>query len=110
MGFFDSVHEKFDAVFTDVWDFLAPIVKIFMSKGGDILKDTAMTVVKEIAKDPSLIASGGLAKRQAAFDRITTNLKDSAPQLISELGESVINLAIEAAVQKVKAEGAKVEE
>jgi hypothetical protein len=109
MSFFETIHEKFDAVFTSVWDFLAPIVKIFMSKGGDILKDTAMAVCGEIAKDPSLLASGGLEKRQLAFDRITSDLKAKAPDIAIGLASSVINLAIEAAVQKLKEQGTKVD-
>ena len=109
MSFFDVVREKFDLLFSSVSKFLAPIWKIFLSQGGDVLKDVALKVVKEINTDPSLLGKGGLAKRQAAFDRITTDLKENAPGLALKFGESVINLALEAAVTMVMSEGTKVE-
>jgi hypothetical protein len=105
MSFFDKISDTFTAIWSDVWDFLAPLIKIFMSEAGQILGQIALGVVMDIAKDPSMVQAGGLAKRQAAFDKIVLELKDKG--LI--VAESMINAAIEASVQKIKAEGEKVE-
>jgi hypothetical protein len=105
MSFFETIHEKFDALFGDVWDFLQPMFKLFMSQAGAMLGQIALGVVMDIAKDPSMVQSGGLAKRQAAFDKIAQELKDKG--LI--VAESMINAAIETAVQHVKASGEKVD-
>ena len=101
MSFFETIHEKFDALFGDVWDFLQPLFKLFMSQAGQILGNIALGVVMDIAKDPSMVGSGGLAKRQAAFDKIAAELKDKG--LI--VATSMINAAIETAVQHLEKKG-----
>ena len=90
--------EKVKFFFTKIGSFLLPFVKIFVSSAGQILGSIALDVVKQIAADPSMIKAGGLAKRQAAFDLIVKDLKSKG----LELSTSVINAAIEAAVQKAK--------
>jgi len=76
--------------------FLAPIIKLFMSKAGRILAGSAMAAV--VAVQQSMGDADGAAKREAALKAI---LKDLKTQGI-ELGMSTINLAIEAALQSVK--------
>lgn len=76
------------------WTFLLPIIKIFMSQAGTTLASIALNAVQ-------LVANGAMnndEKKAAAFAQITDELKAKG----IELGTSVINLAIEAAVQKMK--------
>lgn len=98
--------EKVKLFFGAVGDFLKPIAKIFSTKAGNILKDVALDVVLQIAADPSLVKKGGLAKRQAAFEKIKAELKRRG---LEELKTSVVNMAIEAAYQKAVDDG-KIEE
>jgi len=87
---------KLKMFFGNVGDFLMPFVKIFISQAGQILMNTALKVVMDIAKDPSLATDQ--AKRDAAFQAIMADLKAKG----ITLGTSTINAAIEAAVQKIK--------
>lgn len=103
-NFFENLHEKFDTMFSGLWDFISPLIKVFLTETGNQLKDIALQVVMDIAKDPPMVNSGGLAKRQAAFDKIQSTLQARGLQVAT----SVINAAIEASVQKIASEGAKV--
>lgn len=88
--------EKMKIVFSGIWDFLAPFVKIFLSSAGVILAEVAMKAVTEIALTMS--DADGDAKRKEALKRIQAELIGRG----IVLGVSVINAAIEAAVQKLK--------
>ena len=94
--------EKVKFFFTKIGSSLLPFVKIFVSSAGQILGSIALDVVKQIAADPSMIKAGGLAKRQAAFDLIVKDLKGKGLELGVQVSTSMINAAIEAAVQKAK--------
>jgi hypothetical protein len=88
--------EKTKIVFSQIWDFLAPFVKIFLSEAGQILAASAIKAVTSVAA--TMNDADGDTKRKAAFDLIKA-------ELISQgvtLGTSMINAAIEAAVQKLK--------
>jgi len=88
--------EKMKAVFSNIWDFLAPFVKLFMSSAGMILAEVAMKTVTEIAL--TMGDADGDAKRKEALKRIQAELIGKG----IALGISVINSAIEAAVQRLK--------
>ena len=88
--------EKMKVVFSDIWDFLAPFVKIFLSGAGMILAEVAMKAVTEIAL--TMGDADGDTKRKEAFQRIQAELIAKG----ITLSVSVINAAIEAAVQKLK--------
>lgn len=82
--------------FGAVGEFLKPILIMFLSKAGSSLAAIALTVVADIAADKTNITNDD--KRKAAFDKIKE-------QLISQgisVGTSVINTAIEIALQKIK--------
>lgn len=98
--------DKIDAFFSDAWEFVAPLIRLFMSSAGQVLGQLALQAVMEIGKDPGMVGAGGLAKRQAAFDRIAQKAKEQG--LV--VAESMINAAIETAVQKAKSDGVKIEE
>jgi len=90
--------EKMKVVFSSIWDFLAPFVKIFLSSAGVILAEIAIKTVTNIAL--TMADADGDAKRKEAVKQIQA-------ELISRgivLGVSVINSAIEAAVQRLKSQ------
>ena len=78
-----------------VWEFLLPIIKIFMSQIGPVLADIALQAVSTY----SMADMTNDEKRQAAFSVIAEQLKKKG----IEVGTSVINTAIELAYQKIKA-------
>lgn len=82
------------------WEFLKPLLMVFLSKTGQILAASALRAVAVVAESYS--SKSGDEKRSAAFDLIVEDLKSQGVAL----GASMINLAIESAVQKLKAESA----
>jgi hypothetical protein len=98
-----TLKEKLKLVFSNIWDFIAPFVKIFLTSAGNILAASALTAVKAVAE--SMMGSDGDTKRKAAFDVIVRDLKSQGLTLGVQVTTSMIYAAIEAAVQRVKAEG-----
>jgi len=94
--FFLEAILKLKFAFSKIWDFLMPFIKAFLSDIGVLLARTAMEVVTEIQKD--MPVANGDDKRREAFKRIEEKLKGQGIQI----GASLINAAIEAAVQKIK--------
>lgn len=88
--------EKFKFIMSEMWDFLRPIIKFLMSESGKILAASAITAVKIVAEN--LSGATNTEKRDAAFRMITADLQTKGIQL----GSSAINMAIEAAVIKLK--------
>lgn len=84
------------AVSSGVWDFLLPFIKILLSNAGQILAQVAMDTVKQVAINNS--NAPGDQKKAVAFDVISNSLKTQG----IAMGASVINMAIESAVQKLK--------
>lgn len=91
--------EKIKLIFSKIWEFLEPFVRIFTTQSGIILAELAMKAVTTVAE--TMQDKDGEAKRKEAFKMIKKELIDRE----IELGASVINSAIEAAVQKLKASG-----
>ena len=84
------------AVSSGIWDFILPFLKVLLTQGGQILAKTAVEVVTAVAQNYT--ASPGDQKKTIAFNLITDSLAKQGIQL----GASVINAAIESAVQKIK--------
>lgn len=84
------------AVTSGIWTFILPFLKILLTQGGQLLAQTAMNTVSAVAANYA--AAPGEQKKAIAFDVITASLQKQGVQL----GASVINAAIEAAVQKIK--------
>ena len=89
--------EKMKVVFSNIWEFLAPFVKIFLSSAGQILATVAMQAVLDV--QVSFSDADGDTKRKEAFERIKKELMARGIALAS----SVVYAAIEAAVAKLKA-------
>lgn len=84
------------AVSSGVWDFILPFIKVLLTQAGQALAQTALDVVKQVAENYA--AAPGAEKKTIAFNMITDNLAKQGVQI----GASMINAAIEAAVQKIK--------
>ena len=90
--------EKMRFIMSQLWDFLAPFIRQMMTEAGPILARAALDAVASVAT--SMQSADGSAKRAAAFDQI----KDSLARQGIALATSTINMAIEAAVVKIKGE------
>ena len=96
-----SFFEKVKLLASSVWDFIAPFVKIFLTKAGQLLAKSAIMAVQAVAI--SMEEASGSDKRDAAFGLIVDDLKRQGVVIGAEITTSLINAAIEAAVQKLKA-------
>jgi hypothetical protein len=85
---------KIQFIMSQMWEFLKPFILVLMSKIGPALADAAMHAVTAAAAS----ALDSSAKRDYAFDVIVEELKQQG----IETATSVIYLAIETAVAKVK--------
>ncbi len=86
------------AVFKGVGGFLLPFVKMFVSASGPVLAAAAHSAVRAVEESA---ISGGDAKRKEAFRRIENDLKRQGIAIGADVTASMINAAIEAAVQKI---------
>lgn len=86
--------EKIKILMSSIWVVLKPIFIQFMTSAGQLLLDVAVDIVKDLA-NTDLSSS---EKREAAFDRIKGELKVKGV----EVKDSLINTAIEIAVQRIK--------
>lgn len=80
---------------SQAYTFLLPFIKILMSQLGETLTKSAIAAVKT-AQESGLDNAG---KRELAFHQIATDMSDAG----FTIAASIINLALEAAVTKLKA-------
>ncbi len=85
---------KIQFIMSQMWEFLKPFILVLMSKIGPVLAEAAISAVTAAAAS----SLGSSAKHDYAFNAIVDDLKQHG----IEIGTSVINLAIEAAVAKMK--------
>lgn len=76
--------------------FLEPAVDQLIKNGGEILTKTAVSVVIQIASDPTLLTNAD--KRSKAVQLVADSLKAQG----ITAAESAVNLAVEAAVAEIK--------
>jgi hypothetical protein len=86
--------------FSKIWDFVKPFILILLSKSGTALATAAIKAVTITAQNLSIKDSN--EKRENAFRIIVDDLKKQGIQLGEEITSSMINTAIELAVQKIK--------
>jgi hypothetical protein len=77
-------------------DYLKVIFQTALKEELKVVMPIATTFVKQVASDPTLLT--GAEKRAVAFKSILDQLSSSQAQI----GTSVVNLAIELAVQNMK--------
>lgn len=83
---------------SDAWDFIKPLLKVYLTQAGKVLATEAKTAVLTIAA--TMGDADGSDKRQAAFDLVRGNLEEQG----LAIGTAFINAAIETAVVKLKSE------
>jgi hypothetical protein len=88
--------DKFKFIMSGVWTFLQPFIKVMLAQGGTLLIHASMDAVRSVATD--MQGQPGAVKRDAALGLITQRLASEGVKMAS----SVINLALEAAVVKLK--------
>lgn len=93
--------EKCKFVFSNLWDFLAPFIKLFLTKAGPVLATAALSAVKVLAESQAGLTNS--QKRNAAYNIIVDDLQRQGVAIGVDVTGSMVNAAIEAAVQKVKA-------
>jgi hypothetical protein len=91
---------KVKTVFSWVWDFMAPFVGTFATSAGKLVLSSALQAAVVI-KDTYGEAANGDEKRKAAFNLIVDDLKSRGLTVGVEVGTSMVNAAIEVAVQKL---------
>lgn len=88
--------DKIKFLFSGVFEFLKPFIKILLTQGGIILMTAAQETVAAIATN--IQDRPGPEKKAVAFDIIETRLRAAGITMAT----TVINGAIEAAVLKLK--------
>jgi hypothetical protein len=94
--------DKLKFIFSAISEFLWPFIKIFLSKFGPILATAALDAVKLVAENYSKDSSSD--KQKTAHHLILQSLKSQGIAIGADITSSMINAAIEAAVQKLKSE------
>jgi hypothetical protein len=81
-------------LFSSIWSKVKPAVKSLATEAGELALDLAVKYVKEL----SYADLSSSDKRDAAFTMIKAELEEDG----KEIGDSLINYAIETAVQTIK--------
>jgi predicted GNAT family acetyltransferase len=87
-----SIREKAKLLFSSIFNFLSPFIRLFLSDSGRLLASVALDVVRELATTTAT----GEEKRKIALTKIQEAMRVRGV----ELAISTINAAIEAAYQK----------
>ena len=90
--------EKLKFLASGMWDFLRPLIRIFLSAMGPVLASAARTAVAVAAT--KVISS--TEKRNSAYKDILVEMERQGFKFGEDFTESMINAAIEAAVQGLK--------
>lgn len=93
--------DRIKVIFTWVWAFIKPFVKQLMSKVGPILAQAALAAVKATAAN--MAGASNDQKRDAAYALIVSELKTQGINVGVDVGVSMVNAALEMAVQQLKA-------
>jgi len=89
--------DRIKLMFSSIFAWVLPLLKALSSSVGKVVLQEAISVCGGIAT--TMLAADGTAKKKEAFKQIVTNLKK---QGLTDLSDSMINAAIETAVQYIK--------
>jgi len=92
--------EKMKLAMTSIFDFCLPFLRQMARDAGPILAKAALAAVKIVAANYSGASSS--EKRDAALQLITRDLQKQGIIVGVNVGTSLVNAAIEMAVQKIK--------
>jgi hypothetical protein len=91
--------EKIKIMSSGVWLFVLPFLRSMMKQAGPILAAAALSAVKAAATNTG---ASGTEKRAAALDSIGKELQSQGIKIGVDVSTSLINAALEMAVQKLK--------
>jgi hypothetical protein len=97
-----AMWERIKIVTSSIWAFVLPFLRQLLTQAGPVLMTSAMTAVKLIADNG--LGSSGEQKRDMAFRAIAADLQAKGIEIGVQVTTSMINAAIEVAVQKLKAD------
>ena len=86
--------DRIKILMSNIWSALQPVFMQFITSTGNIVLHIALDIVMDLANQDF----SNSEKREIAFNNIKDKLKQSGVQV----GDSMINLAIEIAVQNIK--------
>jgi len=85
-------------MFSSIFAWVLPLLKALSTNVGKVVLKEAVSVCGNIAT--TMLAADGTQKKKEAFEQIVLNLRK---QGLTDLSDSMINAAIETAVQFLKA-------
>jgi len=88
--------DKLKFLFSSVWEFLFPLIKILMTDAGAVLSKAAADAVSTVAV--TFADKDGATKREEAFKMIVATLTAAG----ITLSKRFVNAALEAAVVRLK--------
>jgi len=97
---------KLKFIMSWLWVFLKPVIAMLLTELGKALAQAAANAVRDAAGLPTQVSD--LARRKTAFQAVVDDMKAAGYTYGEEgaqLTESMINTAIELALQGLKAEG-----
>jgi CTP synthase (UTP-ammonia lyase) len=86
--------------FSWLWDFIHPFISQMLSQIGPILAKAAMDAV--IATEQNMTGATGADKRNDAYNAILASLESQGLKIGIDVSVSLINSALEMAVQKLQ--------
>ncbi|OQY20094.1 MAG: hypothetical protein B6I36_02295 [Desulfobacteraceae bacterium 4572_35.1] len=84
---------------SSMWGFVKPFARQFLTKAGPVLAKAAMEAVTVTA---TMHGSASHEKRDKAYDLIIDDLKQQGVAMGTDVSTSMVNAAIEVAVQNLK--------
>ncbi|HWP00040.1 MAG TPA: hypothetical protein VNL74_05355 [Methylococcus sp.] len=90
-------------LFPTLWQFFEPLFRDAVRRQLEILLPIALRYVEAVEDSMGGLSKNGEQKRALAFDLIHRELLDREEEWVRNLATSTINLAIEIAVQNLKA-------
>lgn len=92
--------DRLRIITSSIWQFVLPFLRQMMTKAGPVLATSALAAVKLVAEN--LNDKSGAEKRDLAFATIKSDLASKGVEIGVQVSTSMINAAIEMAVQKLK--------
>lgn len=90
--------ERIKFLASGMWDFLRPLIRVFLSSIGPILAQAASAAVQVAAAK----AISSTEKKDSAYSAIVVDLEKQGFKYGADFTASMVNAAIEAAVQGLK--------
>lgn len=94
-----GLKDRFKVMFSWLWEFLGPSIKMYMTEWGRHLATDAFTLVLEASKDNSLSSA---AKRKWVFNKLIERIKSRSVYIGVTVKTRFINRVIEEALERLE--------